>query len=194
MHYKTMSAQIGFPLYSNSLARLKNVDLRGCDLPLFMSVTISFSTMGLYHNQLWQYSFSIDFISSINLYTWLLTFLYFTFLVGMIPNGGFELPPKPKDLKDTILVGRNSLQNRWTKCFLEYITYGHHQNDMLVVVPEGGHVVRLEMRHPSTRVSRSQLLTYTIFIEHIKGLKIKIVALNLNRCYNRFIDKLWLME
>lgn len=62
---------------------------------------------------------------------------------GLLPNGDFELAPKPKNLKGTVLVGRNSLPKWRTRGFVEYITSGHRQRDMLVVVPEGAHAVRL---------------------------------------------------
>lgn len=62
---------------------------------------------------------------------------------GLLPNGDFEFAPNPKDLKGTVVLGRDSIPKWRSKGFVEYITSGHQQRDMLVAVPEGAHAVRL---------------------------------------------------
>jgi hypothetical protein len=46
-------------------------------------------------------------------------------------------------MKGTVVRGRDSLPKWLSKGFVEYITSGHQQRDMLVAVPEGAHAVRL---------------------------------------------------
>ncbi|XP_057861426.2 protein DUF642 L-GALACTONO-1,4-LACTONE-RESPONSIVE GENE 2 [Cryptomeria japonica] len=62
---------------------------------------------------------------------------------GLLKNGNFEEAPKPSLLKGTEIKGLNSLPFWQIKGFVEYITSGHHQGDMLVVVPQGNHAARL---------------------------------------------------
>eukprot|EP01018_Ginkgo_biloba_P026202 Gb_11177 [translate_table: standard] len=62
---------------------------------------------------------------------------------GLLANGNFEYAPKPSALRGTVIVGQNSLPNWRLRGFVEYISSGHQQRGMLVVVPQGAHAVRL---------------------------------------------------
>lgn len=62
---------------------------------------------------------------------------------GLLPNGDFELAPKPSDLNGTVVINPKGLPNWELSGFIEYIESGHKQGDMLLVVPEGAYAVRL---------------------------------------------------
>ncbi|OAY82714.1 uncharacterized protein LOC109721910 [Ananas comosus] len=62
---------------------------------------------------------------------------------GLLPNGNFEAGPKPSELRGTEVVGRHAIPEWEVSGFVEYIESGHKQGDMLLVVPEGAHAVRL---------------------------------------------------
>ncbi|XP_057830598.2 protein DUF642 L-GALACTONO-1,4-LACTONE-RESPONSIVE GENE 2 [Cryptomeria japonica] len=62
---------------------------------------------------------------------------------GMLPNGNFEIGPKPSDLKGTLIIGENSLPNWRIKGIVEYIESSHKPGDVTVIVPRGTHAVRL---------------------------------------------------
>lgn len=62
---------------------------------------------------------------------------------GLVPNGNFELGPKPSDMKGTVVVGKYALPKWEISGFVEYIKSGQKQGDMLLVVPEGAYAVRL---------------------------------------------------
>ncbi|KAH9290552.1 hypothetical protein KI387_034669, partial [Taxus chinensis] len=61
----------------------------------------------------------------------------------LLQNGNFEYAPKPSSMKGTEIRGSDSLPFWHIKGFVEYITSGHKQGDMLVVVPQGAHAARL---------------------------------------------------
>lgn len=63
--------------------------------------------------------------------------------LGLLPNGNFEAGPKPSELRGTEVVGRHAIPEWEVSGFVEYIESGHKQGDMLLVVPEGAHAVRL---------------------------------------------------
>ncbi|XP_057861439.2 protein DUF642 L-GALACTONO-1,4-LACTONE-RESPONSIVE GENE 2 [Cryptomeria japonica] len=62
---------------------------------------------------------------------------------GLLMNGNFEYGPKPSSMNGTQIIGSNSLPFWRIKGLVEYIKSGHHQGDMLVVVPQGAHAARL---------------------------------------------------
>ncbi|XP_030534085.1 uncharacterized protein LOC115743450 [Rhodamnia argentea] len=65
------------------------------------------------------------------------------FIDGLVPNGNFELGPKPSEMKGTVVVGKYALPEWEISGFVEYIKAGQKQGDMLLVVPEGSFAVRL---------------------------------------------------
>ncbi|CAM8892561.1 unnamed protein product [Rhodiola kirilowii] len=65
------------------------------------------------------------------------------FIDGLLPNGNFELGPRPSDLKGTEVIGRHAIPEWELSGFIEYIKSGQKQGDMLLVVPEGAFAVRL---------------------------------------------------
>nr|GMC77672.1 uncharacterized protein LOC107021632 [Ipomoea batatas] len=62
---------------------------------------------------------------------------------GLVPNGNFELGPKPNQMKGTRVVDPHAIPNWEISGFVEYIKSGQKQGDMLLVVPEGIYAVRL---------------------------------------------------
>ncbi|KAJ9702507.1 hypothetical protein PVL29_004309 [Vitis rotundifolia] len=66
-----------------------------------------------------------------------------SFTDGLLPNGNFELGPKPSDMKGTEVIGRHAIPEWEISGFIEYIKAGQKQGDMLLVVPEGAFAVRL---------------------------------------------------
>uniref|UniRef100_K3XGN4 DUF642 domain-containing protein n=3 Tax=Setaria italica TaxID=4555 RepID=K3XGN4_SETIT len=63
---------------------------------------------------------------------------------GLLPNGNFEEgPPKSALVNGTVVRGANAIPLWETSGFVEYIESGHKQGDMLLVVPQGAHAVRL---------------------------------------------------
>ncbi|KAF5726229.1 hypothetical protein HS088_TW23G00971 [Tripterygium wilfordii] len=67
----------------------------------------------------------------------------FSRIDGLLPNGNFELGPKPSDMKGTVVIGRNAIPEWEIAGFVEYIKSGQKQGDMLLVVPEGAFAIRL---------------------------------------------------
>ena len=62
---------------------------------------------------------------------------------GLLPNGDFELGPKPSQLKGSLVTAPNAIPSWTISGFVEYIKSGQKQGDMVLVVPEGAHAVRL---------------------------------------------------
>lgn len=62
---------------------------------------------------------------------------------GFLPNGNFEYGPKPSAMNGTVVMGSNSIPSWKIKGFVEYISAGQKQGDMLLVVPNGAHAARL---------------------------------------------------
>ncbi|XP_074312616.1 BIIDXI-like protein At5g11420 [Silene latifolia] len=62
---------------------------------------------------------------------------------GMLPNGDFEISPSALQLTGTKVNGRYAIPKWVSKGFVEYITEGAQQGDMVLVIPEGKHAVRL---------------------------------------------------
>ncbi|KAK9690343.1 hypothetical protein RND81_09G121300 [Saponaria officinalis] len=71
-------------------------------------------------------------------------------LAGMLPNGNFEVKPSPMQLTGTKVNGRYAIPKWVSKGYVEFITVGTQQGDMVLVVPEGKHAVRLG-NHASIR-------------------------------------------
>ena len=66
-----------------------------------------------------------------------------TYLEGLLPNGNFEVSPKPTDLKKTVIKGKSSLPKWEINGFVEYISGGHQPGGMYFAVAHGVHAVRL---------------------------------------------------
>lgn len=62
---------------------------------------------------------------------------------GLLPNGNFEIGPKPSQLKGSVIKERTAVPHWDVTGFVEYIKVGQKQNDMVLVVPEGSAAVRL---------------------------------------------------
>ncbi|XP_021848227.1 protein DUF642 L-GALACTONO-1,4-LACTONE-RESPONSIVE GENE 2 [Spinacia oleracea] len=62
---------------------------------------------------------------------------------GLLPNGNFEEKPSPTQLSGTRVEGKYAIPKWVTSGFVEYITSGSKQQDMVLIVPEGKHAVRL---------------------------------------------------
>jgi hypothetical protein len=62
---------------------------------------------------------------------------------GLLPNGNFERSPLPSQLRGTRVVGASAIPSWQTSGFVEYISSGQKQGDMVLVVPEGAYAVRL---------------------------------------------------
>lgn len=62
---------------------------------------------------------------------------------GLLPNGNFEIGPKPTDMKGSQITNPRGIQNWEITGFVEYIKSGQKQGDMLLVVPEGAYAIRL---------------------------------------------------
>lgn len=60
-----------------------------------------------------------------------------------MPNGNFEVGPKPSQLKGSVVTGHDAIPNWRISGFVEYIRSGQKQGDMLLVVPEGAYAIRL---------------------------------------------------
>jgi len=69
--------------------------------------------------------------------------LAFKIVDGLLPNGNFEIGPKPKDLKGSEVINPHGIQSWEITGFVEYIKSGQKQGDMLLVVPEGAYAIRL---------------------------------------------------
>ncbi|KAK4277143.1 hypothetical protein QN277_015185 [Acacia crassicarpa] len=68
----------------------------------------------------------------------------FSLTDGLLPNGNFELGPKPSEMKGTVVIGGRHAIPEWEiSGYIEYVKSGQKQGDMLLVVPEGAYAVRL---------------------------------------------------
>ncbi|KAL9244669.1 hypothetical protein vseg_018424 [Gypsophila vaccaria] len=72
-----------------------------------------------------------------------LTSTFYISFGGLLPNGDFEKGPSPSKLSGTKVEGPNAIPNWVTNGFVEYITSDTQQGDMVLVVPEGKHAIRL---------------------------------------------------
>ncbi|KAJ0742953.1 putative Galactose-binding-like domain superfamily [Helianthus annuus] len=61
----------------------------------------------------------------------------------MLPNGNFELGPKPSNLKKTMIIGKYSLPKWEIKGIVEYISGGAQPGGFYFAVPRGTHAARL---------------------------------------------------
>ncbi|KAL7222280.1 hypothetical protein ACSBR1_024063 [Camellia fascicularis] len=66
-----------------------------------------------------------------------------SFTDGLLPNGNFELGPKPSQMEGTKVIDPKAIPNWELSGFIEYIKSGQKQGDMLLIVPEGTFAVRL---------------------------------------------------
>ncbi|XP_020413951.1 uncharacterized protein LOC109947665 [Prunus persica] len=64
-------------------------------------------------------------------------------LDGLLNNGNFEEPPKPTNLKKTVLIGKYALPKWEINGFVEYISGGPQPGGMYFSVAHGVHAVRL---------------------------------------------------
>lgn len=64
-------------------------------------------------------------------------------IIGLLPNGDFELGPKQSDMNGTQVIGKFAVPMWEISGFVEYIKSGQKQGDMLLVVPKGAFAVRL---------------------------------------------------
>ncbi|AAD55477.1 Unknown protein [Arabidopsis thaliana] len=62
---------------------------------------------------------------------------------GLLPNGNFELGPKPSQMKGSVVKERTAVPNWNIIGFVEFIKSGQKQDDMVLVVPQGSSAVRL---------------------------------------------------
>ncbi|MFS7905608.1 putative Galactose-binding-like domain superfamily [Helianthus anomalus] len=65
------------------------------------------------------------------------------FYAGLLPNGNFEQQPKPTDIKQTILLRKNSLPEWEISGQVEYIHGGPQAGGMYFPVANGIHAVKL---------------------------------------------------
>ncbi|KAJ4959047.1 hypothetical protein NE237_026158 [Protea cynaroides] len=65
------------------------------------------------------------------------------FIDGLLPNGDFEKGPMASQMKGTVVTDRHAIPKWELSGYVEYIKSGQKQGDMLLVVPEGIHAVRL---------------------------------------------------
>ncbi|XP_076884432.1 protein TEEBE-like [Bidens hawaiensis] len=61
----------------------------------------------------------------------------------MLPNGHFELGPKPSNLKKTLIIGKHSLPKWEIKDIVEYVSGGPQPGGFYFAVPRGTHAARL---------------------------------------------------
>ncbi|KAI3507557.1 hypothetical protein L1887_22545 [Cichorium endivia] len=73
---------------------------------------------------------------------------------GMLPNGNFELGPKPSNLKKTLIIGKYSLPKWEIKGIVEYVSGGPQPGGFYFAVPRGTHAARL-----GNEASLSQYIT-----------------------------------
>ncbi|KAE7997380.1 hypothetical protein FH972_002021 [Carpinus fangiana] len=62
---------------------------------------------------------------------------------GLLRNGDFKQGPRPWQLNGTVVGRHNAIPSWEISGFVEYIKAGQKQGDMVLVVPEGAHAVRL---------------------------------------------------
>ncbi|PWA94143.1 galactose-binding domain-like protein [Artemisia annua] len=62
---------------------------------------------------------------------------------GMLPNGHFELGPKPSQLKKTVITGKYSLPKWEIEGIVEYVSGGPQPGGFYFAVPRGTHAARL---------------------------------------------------
>lgn len=64
-------------------------------------------------------------------------------LAALLPNGGFDIPPKPSHLNKTVILGRLALPNWEIYGLVEYIAGGSQSGGMCFPVSHGVHAVSL---------------------------------------------------
>lgn len=64
-------------------------------------------------------------------------------LDGLLPNGNFEISPKPGKLNKTVIMGKHALPNWTIHGLVEYVSGGPQPGGMFFAVPHGIHAVRL---------------------------------------------------
>ena len=101
----------------------------------------------------------------------------------MLPNGNFEIRPSPAQLSGTKVEGKYAIPKWETSGFVEYIKTGTKQGDMVLVVPEGEHAVRLGhegsiKQRVAAQKGRFYALTFSFArtCSHDERLKVSITA------------------
>lgn len=62
---------------------------------------------------------------------------------GLVPNGDFELGPKPSQMKGARVMDPHAVPSWEITGFVEYIKSEQKQGDMILVVPQGASALRL---------------------------------------------------
>ncbi|KAL5719375.1 hypothetical protein ACHQM5_012163 [Ranunculus cassubicifolius] len=88
---------------------------------------------------LWFSLFSLLFCSFCNSPVFAANFL----LDALVPNGDFEISPKPINLKKTAIIGKNSLPHWEINGLVEFVSGGPQPGGFFFAVPRGVHAVRL---------------------------------------------------
>ncbi|GFP92086.1 hypothetical protein PHJA_001352700 [Phtheirospermum japonicum] len=88
-------------------------------------------------------AFKTCFLLSLYLFCTVSTFAPAASFEGLLPNGNFEEQPKPKDIKKTVLQGKNALPKWEISGLVEYISGGPQPNGMYFHVAHGVRAVRL---------------------------------------------------
>ena len=65
------------------------------------------------------------------------------FVSGLLPNGNFEQPPKPSNLRKTVIIGRYSLPKWEISGLVEYVSGGPQPRGFYFAIPRGSHAARL---------------------------------------------------
>ncbi|XP_043725361.1 uncharacterized protein LOC122671937 [Telopea speciosissima] len=65
------------------------------------------------------------------------------FTDGLLPNGKFEQGPKSSQMKGSVVTDIHGIPNWELSGYVEYVKSGQKQGDMVLVVPDEGHAVRL---------------------------------------------------
>ncbi|MCL7035459.1 hypothetical protein MKW94_023087 [Papaver nudicaule] len=64
-------------------------------------------------------------------------------LDGVLPNGHFEDGPEPSNLKNTVIIGKNSLPKWEINGLVEYVSGGPQPGGFFYAVPRGVHAIKL---------------------------------------------------
>ncbi|KAJ4953409.1 hypothetical protein NE237_030241 [Protea cynaroides] len=100
---------------------------------------------------------------------------------GLLPNGNFSQGPTPSQMKGTVVTDIHGIPNWEISGYVEYIKSGQKQGDMLLVVPDGGHAVRLGneaciMQKVNVTMGMYYSITFTVSRTCAQDEKINITA------------------
>lgn len=62
---------------------------------------------------------------------------------GLLPNGDFELAPRPSSLNKTVIIGKYSLPKWEVSGLVEFVSGGSQPGGFFLAVPRGVHAARL---------------------------------------------------